>query len=247
MEGTINIELVANGLRDAYLPDLSKEKLAKLIEYANDLGVKYVSMPKGNSVFVRDEEIAKSITNRRDLGKSLGYYCYNQYNWDDTTKHRQSVDVIERNTNTLIYREMCNAQNLNLAELEEYYHNKLDVWNNTLPQYNFEVVITYKYAPEQLLHIDNYNEFNRLRDAYISILDKHWYKQSRMHKIITNLNETDFNEHWVDISNMILTMLPMGNRPKKSKREFMSDLEMQLLKLFKLTNQNGISRYWRQD
>jgi hypothetical protein len=169
--GLVNLILVARGLRDAYYPNnVSPEVLDQLKSYAQSTRINYLTTPLGVSVFVRGPQIAEQIKTQPDLGRALGYYCFNHVNYWDDRKSRFTVDVTETNYNIPILTEVCEGDKLDLSSIENFYWSKVNLWNKVLPLYQFKFKVEYVPSRNELLTIRDYNNYVRFKHHYLDLV-----------------------------------------------------------------------------
>jgi hypothetical protein len=114
--------------------------------------------------FVRGPQIAEQIKTQPDLGRALGYYCFNHVNYWDDRKSRFMIDVTETNYNIPILTEVCEGDKLDLSSIENFY------WNKVLHLYQFKFKIEYVPSRTELLAIRNYTNYLRFKHHYLDLV-----------------------------------------------------------------------------
>ena len=226
----INLILVAQGLRNAYFPKRTNN-IKKLEITAVNLGVQFILTPLGEWVFVKNKDVAQRIGTTADLGRELGYFGWNHKNYWDDEVSRYGIDVIEVTTNSHILAEFCEASKVNKETIENYYKRKLDQWNQTFPQYKFDVSIVFVPARHKLLSTKSYSYFNKYRSTYINIIYNDWFLESKFETLVKNLTEENFDRDWNKIQIFLKTiavLYPITEQLQGKTNQALVDLDNSL-------------------
>lgn len=210
----LNIYLVSKGLRDLFYDDNAAANTSYdnniLKMFTSEYNVKHIVDEYGRSLYVKNVQI---LNKNKNIAELLNYFCANHENFGSSDIDRYGVDVIERNTNTIIYSEMCDKQQVSLYDLESHYDDLISTWNESLPEFDFtyDIVTVYSYAT--LLNDDvNYDFFHKNLDEYLNMIENTWFIDSKAYHFIEVLNKHDFNLYFSTFIEFIRTIMTLDNK-----------------------------------
>lgn len=148
----INIYLVSKGVRKGCLIE-GTNHIPYLLNLAASLELLALKLKSGNKYIISSPEGIQTYLEGKEgpiveLGKILGYYCYNHKEWWRGDRKRIAVDIIVYNekdgSKLQIFSEVCEEDKINITELKEYYNNFVDKAQSYLPS-SFNVSFNIKY------------------------------------------------------------------------------------------------------
>lgn len=175
--------LVKQKARNASLiQDIDKNILIDFIKWCNKNNL-YINNLRDDLYLITRNKSPK-ITTDSDLGKILGFKCYNDTNWNNVDIPRKALHIIENTTSTDIYTEVCSYDYISDKELKKFAEEKIIKFNNAIKQEIKSDRYSFRYEIENIIpnniyikHIENDDMEYILenKDEYANLLYNYFY------------------------------------------------------------------------